>query len=140
LSLDHFREVLLSHARNPRNLGEITGVPWGECFNPICGDKVTVYLELAGPTVTKAKLKLLGCTMCTASASLMSEIIMNRSVSEVLELKELLETNLLAPPESTWPQELAGLVALSHLRVNRARVPCAMISWIACQRALKDQT
>ena len=73
------RDYLLDHVRNPRNVGELeNAIGMGECRNPACGDHVRVTLR--NPEKLEIKIKATGCTICIASASLMSELIKHKSL------------------------------------------------------------
>jgi nitrogen fixation NifU-like protein len=76
--------------------------------------------------------------MCVASASLMSEHVRNLGFAEVLGVHALMRETLLGSDSTPWPPLLADFAALSHLRVNRARIPCALLPWHALARALSQ--
>jgi nitrogen fixation NifU-like protein len=138
LDLEQARGILLDHAKRPRNhRGALPAAEMGECRNPLCGDVVQVYVTLTEDRVSECSLTVQGCTICTASASLMSEKIKNHNRAQIQQMRRELSETLIAPPESGWPTSLDDLRALAHLRVNPSRVPCALLSWYALKEALK---
>ena len=140
MDLNHAREILLDHARRPRH--RVTEAPLdftlrGECKNPLCGDHVQVFVELRGGRITTCRLLLHGCTMCTAAASLMAERVVGLTPAAARTLGQRFAGTLLTAPDAAWPAEVAALEVFTHLRVNRARIPCALIPWYALREALK---
>src|SRR3984885_11094626 len=79
-----YREIILDHYRSPRNRGELP-VPPAHVetgFNPLCGDEITVYLQLDGDQVTDIKLTGQGCSISQSSASMMSTAVKGKSLAE----------------------------------------------------------
>ena len=156
MDLEQARAVLLDHARRPRNVraandsdatrpgtgqgpaeARTADLRTGECRNPICGDLVRVFVRLADGRISDCTLQVHGCTICTASASLMSDLVKNRTVAEVDEIRTLFQTAVGQPAGQEWPAELSDLAALHHLRVNPARIACSLIGWLAITEALR---
>ena len=82
-----YQEVILDHNRHPRNYGELTdATSQAEGYNPLCGDKVRVYLKLNGDVIEKVGFEGTGCAISTASASIMTEVLKGRTVSQADEL------------------------------------------------------
>lgn len=137
MDLERAREILLNHARHPRNLAEgdeAEGSITGECRNPVCGDYVRVIARLEDDRISECRLVVQGCTMCTASASVMSEKIKGLRVSDVELLRSTFTQALLS--QGPWP--LPHFSMFENLRVNRARIPCALIGWQALKVALNS--
>jgi nitrogen fixation NifU-like protein len=137
MDLERAREILLAHARRPRNLydpARDAGAIHGECLNPLCGDHVRVRLFNHGDRIERCVIEVHGCTMCTASASLMSEHVKNLDREQARDAADRFAQAVAS--DSAWPDELADFQAFSHLRVNRARIPCALIPWQALKNAL----
>lgn len=128
MSLESAREVLLDHARRPRNIAQVQDT-FGECRNPICGDHVRVALVTSGECIEACRIQVHGCTMCTASASMMSVWLKGRSLTAGQAMISHFESELLAASETPWT--IAELAPFAHLRVNRMRIPCALIPWKA---------
>ena len=142
MDLEVAREVLLDHAKNPRNRVASKDIQSfqasGECQNPLCGDHVKIYVEMNSEIqrIQEIQIQVKACTICTASASLMSEEVKFKSISEIDVLRELFEQTLLDKSDGVWPGHLENFVAFSHLRVNPARIPCSLIPWYALKQAL----
>lgn len=134
--------LLIEHSRTPRNRVLTLNHPAarilkGESHNPICGDRALVLLSLLETKISDCAFQVQGCAMCTASASLMSEGIKTKPPAEILTMIQTMTESLLAPPTQEWPAALIGFWPLAHLRVNRARIPCALIPWFAVKTALQ---
>jgi nitrogen fixation NifU-like protein len=82
---DLYREIILDHYRNPRNRGELPAPPAHSetGFNPLCGDEITLYLQLDGDQLADVKLTGQGCSISQSSASMMSTAIKGKSLAEV---------------------------------------------------------
>ena len=81
---DLYREIILDHYRNPRNRGELPAPPaYAETgFNPLCGDEITLYLQLEGDQLADVKLTGQGCSISQSSASMMSTAVKGKSLAE----------------------------------------------------------
>jgi nitrogen fixation NifU-like protein len=146
MDLETAKEIILDHAKNPRN--RIAKIPcdesnfdfyFGEAKNPICGDRVSVYLKSNDSSVQNCFLILKACSMCTASASLMSENIKSLSFFQAKELCNSFSTALLDLSSQEWPEALIHFEAFSYLRKNPVRLPCALLPWTALKHALQCQ-
>lgn len=132
-----YQEVILDHNRQPRNFRplEVEGVRKAEGDNPLCGDKVTVYLNLGSEGVEEATFEGAGCAISQASASLMTEAVTGKSVEETEALlQRFLETMKgEIPPEL---ENLGKLAALAGVRDYPMRVKCATLAWHTLRAAL----
>ena len=134
-----YREVILDHNRSPRNFGEIEDADQVvEGFNPLCGDKMTLYVKLNGDTVEDIRFKGTGCAISVASSSLMTERVKGSSKQEGLELFDQIHNMLAANDynESSTHESLEKLAALSGVREYPTRVKCASLAWHALKSAL----
>lgn len=141
MDIKRAREILIDHSRRPRN--QVAQAPQGhfvgEARNPLCGDHVRVFVLLRAQTLEHCTLQVHGCTICAASASLMSENVRALSIGRVEQLRESLTAALAhGQSEDAWPTELIEFSAFQHLRVNPARIPCALMPWLALHSALKS--
>jgi nitrogen fixation NifU-like protein len=135
---DLYRDVILDHNRTPRNFGPLEGASANvEGSNPLCGDRLTLHLRIAGDRIADVKFEGHGCAISTASASLMTEAIKGRTRAEALELfgrvHALLTDDAAVPDES-----LGKLAALSGVREFPARVKCASLCWHTLATALRS--
>jgi nitrogen fixation NifU-like protein len=136
---DLYREVILDHNRRPRNFGELEDPDRiVEGVNPLCGDRMTLYVKLDGDTVQDIRFKGTGCAISVASSSLMTEKVKGASLQETLELFEKVHDMLTAADydDSANLEDLDKLAALSGVREYPSRVKCASLSWHALKSAL----
>jgi len=136
---DLYREVILDHNRTPRNFGELEDADRIiEGVNPLCGDRMTLYVKLDGDTVQDISFKGTGCAISVASSSLMTEKVKGASLQETLELFDKVHDMLTAVDYdgSADLEDLDKLAALSGVREYPTRVKCASLSWHALKSAL----
>jgi nitrogen fixation NifU-like protein len=132
---DLYREVILDHNRRPRNFGELPGADRViEGVNPLCGDKLTLYLKLADGTVQDVRFKGTGCAISVASSSLMTERVKGATVPATLELFEKVHALLTGAAEPS--EDLDKLAALAGVREYPTRIKCASLAWHALKAAL----
>ena len=136
---DLYREVILDHNRRPRNFGELEDADRVvEGVNPLCGDRMTLYVKLNGDTLEDIRFNGTGCAISVASSSLMTERVKGESVQDNLELFEKIHDMLTAEDydDSVSLQDLDKLAALSGVRDYPTRVKCASLAWHALKSAL----
>ncbi len=134
---DLYREVILDHNRRPRNFGELEDADRVvEGVNPLCGDRMTLYVKLNGDTVQDIRFKGTGCAIFVASSSLMTERVKGASLKDNLDLFEKIHDMLTAAEFDDSAQELDKLAALSGVREYPMRVKCASLPWHALKSAL----
>jgi nitrogen fixation protein NifU and related proteins len=138
-----YRDVILDHNRNPRNFGRLesgrTGVELrrAEGHNPLCGDRLTVFVALDGERVADIRFEGSGCAISTASASLMTEAVKGRDRAAVRALFDKVHA-LLTRPETAPDAALGKLAALGGVSEFPARVKCATLSWHTLNAALEQ--
>ena len=134
-----YREVILDHNRRPRNFGELADADRViEGVNPLCGDKLTLYVKLKDGTVTDISFKGSGCAISVASSSLMTERVKGTTVDSTLQLFGKVH-DMLTGAQETSPDELDKLAALAGVREYPTRVKCASLAWHALRAALDGQ-
>jgi nitrogen fixation NifU-like protein len=135
---DLYRDVILDHNRRPRNFGRLDpSDAQAEGHNPLCGDRLSVFVRLNGDRIEDVHFEGKGCAISTASASLMTEAVKGQSraaVDEIFERVHTLLTRQDAPPS----QDLGKLAALSGVREYPARVKCATLCWHTLNAALQN--
>ncbi len=133
---DLYREVILDHNRSPRNFGELSDADQVvEGVNPLCGDKLTLYVKFAGHKVTDIRFKGTGCAISVASASLMTERVKGETVEATLALFDDVHS-ILTGTVDVPPEGLDKLAALAGVRDYPTRVKCASLAWHALKAAL----
>jgi len=141
---DLYQEVILDHNRRPRNFHAIAGATYSaEGFNPLCGDRLTVYVQVDGDRITDVAFEGSGCAISKASASLMTEAVKGKTLAEARALFERFHQMVTAAPEQE-PEDLGKLCALAGVREFPIRVKCASLAWhtlkAACAREAKTST
>lgn len=132
-----YREVILDHNRHPRNFGEIEHADRViDGTNPLCGDKMTLYVKLDGDRVEDIRFKGTGCAISVASSSLMTERVKGRSVEETQALFDQVHEMLTSSSDAEPPEALEKLAALAGVRDYPSRVKCASLAWHALSAAL----
>lgn len=123
-----YRDVILDHNRRPRNFQALEAGRSAEGHNPLCGDRLTVYVQIEDDVIKRATFHGFGCAIATASASLMTEGLEGRSVGEAEALFERFERMVTAP---AWApvEDLGPLSALAGVRHFPVRVKCATLAW-----------
>ena len=136
---DLYRQVILDHNRNPRNFGEIGDATRViSAVNPLCGDKLTLYVKLDDGTVSDIRFKGSGCAISVASSSLMTERVKGTTVSDALRLFEQIHDLLTGAHEHEPAEDLDKLAALGGVREYPSRVKCASLAWHALKAAVAE--
>jgi nitrogen fixation NifU-like protein len=132
---DLYQEVILDHNKKPRNFGPLEDASQAAGHNPMCGDRVTVYVRMDGERVDQARFVGNGCAISKASASMMTEAVTGRTSAEVHALFAMFQdavTGKVEPDEDA----LDKLAALTGVREFPSRVKCAMLAWHALLAAI----
>ncbi|MGO9425605.1 MAG: Fe-S cluster assembly sulfur transfer protein SufU [Steroidobacteraceae bacterium] len=132
-----YRDVILDHNRRPRNFGPLEAADASaEGFNPMCGDRLTLRLKLAGDRIEDIRFEGQGCAISTASASLMTEAVKGKTRAEALRLFG--RVHGLLTDDAVLGEDLGKLAALSGVREFPARVKCASLCWHTLSSALQS--
>ena len=135
---DLYRDVIVDHNRSPRNFRKIADGRSQEGFNPLCGDKLTVYLKLEGDKISDLSFEGSGCAISVASASLMTERLKGKTRAEALKLFDEMHELLTSSTAPANTESLGKLAALSGVREYPSRVKCASLCWHTLKGALDD--
>jgi nitrogen fixation NifU-like protein len=131
-----YREVILDHNRNPRNFGKLADADRVvEGVNPLCGDKLTLYVKLAGEKIEDIAFEGTGCAISVASSSLMTERVKGRTIADSMSLFQKVH-DMLTGQSTPSVEELDKLIALGGVREYPTRVKCASLGWHALHSAL----
>lgn len=137
---DLYRDVIVDHNRNPRNFGKLEPADaHADGHNPLCGDRLSLYVNLDGDRIREAKFDGSGCAISVASASMLTEAVKGKTRSEVQALFEDMHTLLTQHDASVDLDKLGKLAALSGVREFPARVKCASLCWHTLNAALDRQ-
>lgn len=136
---DLYQEVILDHSRSPRNLGKPAAANrHAEGFNPLCGDRVTVHLQVKDGVIAELKFEGTGCAISTASCSMMTETLKGKTLAEAQAIFESFHELLTGKGEPAAAATLGKLAVFSGVREFPIRVKCAMLAWHTL-RAAVDQ-
>lgn len=138
---DLYQEVILDHNRRPRNFGTLPDANrTAEGHNPLCGDRVTVYVRVEGDRVAGISFQGAGCAISTASASLMTEALRGKTLAEAHALFHEFR-DLVTKGADGEAADLGKLAVFSGVREFPIRVKCATLPWHTLEAALeqKDQ-
>lgn len=134
---DLYRDVIVDHNRSPRNFRKIAGADRVlEGFNPLCGDKLTLYLKLDGETIRDLSFEGSGCAISVASASLMTERLKGKTRADADKLFEEMHDLLTRREPPAELESLGKLAALAGVREYPSRVKCAALCWHTLKGAL----
>lgn len=136
---DLYQEVILDHQKSPRNfraLADADRTAYGN--NPLCGDKVTVYLKLDGGVVRDVSFQGTGCAICTSSASMMTAQVKGKSIAQIERLFGSFRTLLTDETGASEDAESLGkLRVFSGVRKFPIRVKCATLPWHTLLAAIR---
>ena len=136
---DLYQEVILDHNRRPRNFRTLEAPSHtAEGYNPLCGDRLHVFLRLEEGVVADVAFQGSGCAISKASASLMTDAIKGRPVAEVRDLFERFHRMVTTPPDQTV-ENLGKLSVLAGVREFPVRVKCASLAWHTLKAALEQE-
>lgn len=134
-----YQEVIIDHNRNPRNHHAMDDATlWANGFNPLCGDKLTVYLKSSDGIITDVSFVGVGCAISQASASLMTEALKGKTTEEAHCLFHTVHQ--LFTEEATTATSLGKLTVLSGVKAYPARVKCATLAWHTLEAALNKES
>jgi len=137
---DLYQEVIFDHNRNPRNFRVMENANRKvEGFNPLCGDRLTLYLNVQDGVIKDASFQGSGCAISTASVSLMTEIVKGLTEQEAEQLFEKFRQMTTSNSEEVNLEALGKLAVLAGVREYPARVKCATLAWHTLDAALKNE-
>jgi nitrogen fixation NifU-like protein len=132
-----YQEVILDHHKKPRNFHKLEhGNRQAQGYNPLCGDKVDVYLQIENGVVRDAAFVGTGCAISTASASMMTESVKGKTEAEVERLFERFHKLVTGNGVEADQVELGKLAVFSGVRDYPMRVKCASLAWHTMRAAL----
>jgi len=137
---DLYQELILDHSRHPSNcraMLDATRSVAGD--NPLCGDHLRLYVRLEGKRITDISFQGRGCAISLASASMLTERLMGKTVAEAETLFETVHRLLTMQDVGEDEADLGNLAALAGVRHFPMRVKCATLSWHALKAALTDE-
>lgn len=137
---DLYQEVILDHNKHPHNFGELNGADrHADGFNPLCGDKLVVYVNFDGETITDVSFVGSGCAISKASASLMTDAVKGKTVTEARGLSEEFLSLVTDDNAQIDLDGLGKLVVFGGVRDYPTRVKCASLAWHTLRAAVEDR-
>jgi len=139
---DLYQEVILDHNKRPRNFGKLEEANRSaEGYNPLCGDRVIIYVRLENGAVQEVRFEGTGCAISKASASVMTESLKGKSLAEAEAIFRRFHDLVTGKPEAnSASQGLGKLVVFAGVRDYPARVKCATLAWHTLAAALKGES
>lgn len=134
-----YQEVILDHSKRPRNFGAIEGASGhAEGYNPLCGDKVKIDLNMEGDRISDIKFRGSGCAISTASASILTETLKGKTRAEAEALFETFHDLVTGKGAgNSQKPELGKLAVFSGVSEFPMRVKCAILAWHTLKSALE---
>jgi nitrogen fixation protein NifU and related proteins len=138
---DLYQDVILEHSKAPRNFRELSGANHkAEGFNPLCGDRFTVYLDLDGDSIRDISFQGSGCAISKASASMMTQSLKGKTKADAEKLFGRFHDMVTGrePPNREY-SELGKLTVFSGVSEFPVRVKCATLAWHTLHAALEGR-
>ena len=130
-----YQEVILDHNRRPHNFRVIEGVTKQEGYNPLCGDRLTLYVAIDGGVIKDVAFQGSGCAISKASASLMTDAIKGKTAAEARALFDQFHA-MITSDHSGPTADLGKLSVLAGVREFPARIKCASLAWHTMKAAV----
>ena len=136
-----YQDMVVDHSKAPRNFGKLEKANHSaEGYNPLCGDKVFVYMEIHGDEIRDIHFEGSGCAISTASASLATEYLKSKTVSEFeIVFKKFHQLVTDQSPDVKSEPDLGKLAILEGVKEFPTRVKCATLVWHTIKNALKNK-
>jgi nitrogen fixation NifU-like protein len=131
-----YQEVILDHNRRPRNFRTIEGGRKAEGYNPLCGDRLTLYLRVDDDVITDVSFQGSGCAISKASASLLTENVKGKTIAQAEALFNRFQQMITAPVDASL-DDLGKLSVLGGVRQFPVRVKCASLAWHTLRAAVE---
>jgi nitrogen fixation NifU-like protein len=138
---DLYQDVILEHSKAPRNYRELPAANHkAEGFNPLCGDRFTVYVALEGDAIRDISFQGSGCAISKASASMMTQIVKGKTMAEAEKIFERFHEMVTGhAPAGGNESELGKLTVFSGVSEFPVRVKCATLAWHTLHAALEGK-
>jgi nitrogen fixation NifU-like protein len=135
-----YQELVIDHSRQPRNFRKLAEPTChADGFNPLCGDKVSIYVKLEGDRVADVSFEGSGCAISTSSASLLTEAVKGKTRAEAEALFAGFHKLVTEGPEAAAGAPLGKLAVFSGVSKYPARVKCASLAWHTLHAALRNE-
>lgn len=137
---DLYQDVILEHSKAPRNFRQLPAANHkAEGFNPLCGDRFTIYVTTEGDAIRDITFQGSGCAISKASASMMTQSLKGKNKAEAAKIFERFHKLVTGQESSNGEAELGKLTVFSGVSEFPVRVKCATLAWHTLQAALEDK-
>jgi nitrogen fixation NifU-like protein len=138
---DLYQEVIVDHGKRPRNFTRLTGpnVREAEGYNPLCGDQITLFVDMEGEVIRNAGFQGAGCAISTASASMMTADVKGRTRADAQRMFEAFRGLVTGEDGQADPDRLGKLAVFAGVAEFPMRVKCATLAWHTLHAALEGQ-
>lgn len=134
-----YQQVIIDHNHNPRNFHELEHPSHSaKGHNPLCGDKFDIFLTIKDDIITEVSFTGSGCAISKASSSLMTEVLLGKTVTQALQLFDLVH-NMVTTGQANV-EDIGKLAVLSGVHKFPVRVKCAILPWHTMKNALDKST
>jgi nitrogen fixation NifU-like protein len=133
-----YQDLIKDHSKQPRNFRALAGDHQQvEGYNPLCGDRFTVFLQLEGDIIKDVSFQGTGCAISTASASLMTQSVKGKTLAEAETIFKRFHEFVAGENPNGSEADLGKLVAFAGVRKFPVRVKCATLAWHTLHAALQ---
>jgi len=133
-----YQEVILDHSRKPRNFRVLQHARCANGHNPLCGDRVSIFLDIEGGVIREVSFQGNGCAISTASASMMTEALKGKTVEEAQRLFGLFHELVTTGADAHEAEDALGKLAVFEgVREFPVRVKCATLPWHTFRAAVE---
>ena len=137
---DLYQEILLEHNSKPRNFRKLEeATQSADGYNPLCGDKITIYLSVADDVITDIGFQGTGCAISRASASMMTQSVKGQTTAKAEEVFDAFHRMMTEPGADLDYDALGDLESLAGVVEFPTRIKCAILAWHAMRSALEGQ-
>lgn len=137
---DLYQEVVIDHGRSPRNFGELEPHSHqAEGYNPLCGDKLKLYIQIEDGVVRDARFTGSGCAISTASASILTDAVKGKTPEQAETLFKDFHAMLTRDDTPPDVDKLGKLAVLGGVKAYPTRIKCATLAWHTLHAALQEE-
>ena len=134
-----YQQVILDHNKHPRNFGELDGADrHADGYNPLCGDRLVLYMNLEGNVITEVSFVGSGCAISKASASLMTDAVKGKTLAEARRLFDEFHSMITNSETQVNLESLGKLAVFAGVRDYPTRIKCASLAWPALRAVVEN--
>ncbi len=134
-----YQEILLEHNNRPRNFRKPEDANrQADGYNPLCGDRVTIYLKVEGDVIADVAFQGVGCAISRASASMLTQSVKGQTLSKAGEIFDVFHARITEPGGEADDDDLGDLEALSGVSAFPTRIKCAILPWHTLNAAIEN--